>query len=188
MAFPSPLALIQSVPPVTRVFTALTLVSSAVYGSLWWRNLGLEATLYMTLVPGAALYSPWTLVTSSFVETTVFEVGGHCMPVRFSSYLSQFIASLIFVPAALKYLERLWGSVEVAKFIAVVVVTSNILAFALNWLEFIVLRNADLFLYEFSSVPNEGKMLKPIPQVRHALPWSNGVASCPVGGIHATYS
>jgi len=80
MAFPSPLALIQSVPPITRGFTALTLVSSAVYGSLWWKNLGLEATLYMTLVPGAALYSPWTIVTSSFVETTVFEVGGHSIP------------------------------------------------------------------------------------------------------------
>src|SRR5258708_35796118 len=110
------------------------------------------------------------------------------MPVRSSSYHSQFIASIIFVPAALKYLERLWGSVEFAKFIEMVVVTSNILAFALNWLEFIVLRNADLFLYVFSSIPNEEKTLKSSPQVRHALPWSNGVASCPVGGIHATYS
>ena len=85
MAVPSPLALIQSVPPVTRIFTALTLVLSAVYGSLWWRNLGLEATVYMTLVPGAVLYSPWTLLTSPFVETTIFEVGDDLMPLRYST-------------------------------------------------------------------------------------------------------
>ena len=88
MAVPSPLALIQSVPPVTRIFTALTLVLSAFYGSLWWRGLGPEATLYMTLVPGAVIYSPWTLVTSSFVETTIFEVGDHFMPVRYTTYHS----------------------------------------------------------------------------------------------------
>lgn len=70
----SPLALISSVPPVTRTFVALTVVLSAVYANLWWRSWGLEATLYMTLVPGAALYAPWTFLTSAFVETTVFEV------------------------------------------------------------------------------------------------------------------
>ena len=70
----SPLALISSVPPVTRTFIALTVLLSAVYANLWWRSLGLEATLYMTLVPGTALYAPWTFLTSAFVETTVFEV------------------------------------------------------------------------------------------------------------------
>jgi membrane associated rhomboid family serine protease len=95
----------------------------------------------MTLVPGAVVYSPWTLATAPFVETTVFE----------------FVASLIFVPAALKYLERLWGSVEVAKFIGLVLVTSNALAVLLNWLEFIVTRNADLFLYVSPSILNKEK-------------------------------
>ena len=86
MAVPtSPLALIQSVPPVTRTFTIFTLVLSAVYGSLWWKNLGLEAVLYMTLVPGAAMYSPWTLVTAPFVETTIFEVGADFMSTEHST-------------------------------------------------------------------------------------------------------
>ncbi len=71
----SPLALIQSVPPVTRAFTAFTVISSATYGYLWWKNLQLEAVLYLTLVPGGAIYAPWTFLTSAFVETTVFEVG-----------------------------------------------------------------------------------------------------------------
>lgn len=54
---------------------------------------------------------------------------------------------MIFVPAALKYLERLWGSLETIKFIVVSIVASNIIAFGFNWIEFIATRNADLFLY-----------------------------------------
>ena len=53
----------------------------------------------------------------------------------------QFVVTLIFVPASLKYLERLWGSIETLKFIVVSVGVSNIIAFALNWLEYLVLRN-----------------------------------------------
>lgn len=58
----------------------------------------------------------------------------------------QFVATLIFVPASLKYLERLWGSIEMLKFIFVSIVASNIIAFGFNWIEFIATRNADLFL------------------------------------------
>ena len=71
-----------------------------------------------------------------------------CRLVRCSTYeiTSQFIATLIFVPASLKYLERLWGSIETLKFIFVSIVASNIIAFGFNWIEFIPTRNADLFL------------------------------------------
>jgi len=127
----SPLALVQSIPPVTRVFTVTTIASSGLYGWLCWRGLQSEAADYMTVVPGSALFHPWTLVTSLFVETTIFEL----------------LASLIFVPASLKYLERLWGSIETLKFIVVAVGASNIIAFAFNWIEFVATRNADLFLY-----------------------------------------
>ncbi|RDB28848.1 hypothetical protein Hypma_015796 [Hypsizygus marmoreus] len=127
----SPVILIQSIPPVTRIFTAATIICSGVYGWLCWKGLGAEAAQYMTVVPGSALFQPWTLVTSAFVETTIFE----------------FVASMIFVPASLKYLERLWGSIETLKFIVVSVGVSNIIAFAFNWIEFIATKNADLFLY-----------------------------------------
>ncbi|KAF8078883.1 putative PDUPA2 [Lyophyllum atratum] len=126
----SPLALIQSIPPVTRGFTLATIVFSGLYGWLCLKGLGTEAAQYMTVVPGSALFYPWTLVTSMFVETTLLE----------------FLASMIFVPASLKYLERLWGSIEVLKFIVVSVGASNVIAFAFNWIEYVVLRN-DLFLY-----------------------------------------
>ncbi|KAF6766649.1 eukaryotic integral membrane protein-domain-containing protein [Ephemerocybe angulata] len=126
----SPLVLIQSVPPVTRAFTAATLVTSALYGWCWWRGVGPDAAFYTTLIPGSLIYAPWTLLTSALVETTIWEL----------------LATLIFVPPSLKYLERVWGSVETIKFIVVTVVLSNVIAFGLNWIEYFVLGNAELFL------------------------------------------
>ncbi|PPQ67143.1 hypothetical protein CVT25_005744 [Psilocybe cyanescens] len=127
----SPLVLIQSIPPVTRAFTGATIVSSALYAYLCWNGMGSQASQYMTLVPGYTLYAPWTLLTSAFVEVNIWELA----------------MTLIFVPAALKYLERLWGGIETIKFIVVSIVASNIIAFGFNWIEFIATRNADLFLY-----------------------------------------
>ena len=48
---------------------------------------------------------------------------------------------------SLRYFERLWGPIETLKFIVVVTVLSNVIAFAVNWLEFVVFRNAEMFLY-----------------------------------------
>ncbi|KIM47757.1 hypothetical protein M413DRAFT_439425 [Hebeloma cylindrosporum] len=127
----SPLVLLQSIPPVTRAFTGATVVSSALYAYLCWKGFEADASHYMTVVPGTAIYAPWTLFTSAFVEVSIFE----------------FIATLVFVPASLKYLERLWGSIETIKFIFVSIVASNIIAFGFNWIEFIATRNADLFLF-----------------------------------------
>ncbi|KAF8632980.1 hypothetical protein AX15_001577 [Amanita polypyramis BW_CC] len=127
----SPLSLVLSVPPVTRAFTAATVLSSAIYAWLWWSGIAQEAAPYITVVPGASLFYPWTLVTSAFVETSIME----------------FIATLIFVPASLKYLERLWGGVELVKFILVSVGLSNVIAFGFNWIEYFGTSNAELFLY-----------------------------------------
>ena len=144
----SPIVLFQSIPPVTRGFTAATVVCSGIYAWLCWKGLVSEASQYMTLVPGSALFQPWTLVTSVFVETTVFEVCHICLSPQLLSNISapQLIASLLFVPPSLKYLERLWGSIETIKFILVSVGFSNLIAFAFNWIEFIATKNADLFL------------------------------------------
>ncbi|KAJ6575300.1 eukaryotic integral membrane protein-domain-containing protein [Mycena capillaripes] len=126
---PSPLTFIASIPPVTRGFTAATIVVSLFYVWLNWN--GPTATPYLTVVPGSSLFYPWTFVTSVLVETSIFEL----------------IGSLIFVPPSLRYLERVWGSVETLKFIAISVGFSNIIAFGFNWIEFMFTKNADLFLY-----------------------------------------
>lgn len=70
----SPLVLIQSIPPVTRAFTAATILSSALYAWLCWKGLASDASHYLTLVPGSSLFAPWTFFTSAFVETSIFEV------------------------------------------------------------------------------------------------------------------
>ncbi|KAG6841747.1 hypothetical protein C0991_007076 [Blastosporella zonata] len=127
----SPLVLLQSIPPVTRIFTAATIIFSGLYAWLCWKGLEAEAANWMLVVPGTALFHPWTLVTSMFVETSIFE----------------FAASIIFVPPSLKYLERLWGSIETVKFIVASIAVSNIIGFAFNWIEFVATTNADLFLY-----------------------------------------
>ena len=53
--------------------------------------------------------------------------------------MAQFIFTLLVIPASLRYLERLWGAAETAKFIAVTITVSNIIAFVANWLEYMVL-------------------------------------------------
>ena len=68
----SPAAVIQSIPPVTRAFTAATVLSSALYAWLRWS--GVESTPYLTLIPGASIFYPWTFVTSALIETSLLEV------------------------------------------------------------------------------------------------------------------
>ncbi|KAF4604951.1 hypothetical protein EYR40_003734 [Pleurotus pulmonarius] len=125
----SPLQVITSTPPVTRGFTAATVAFSALYAWLQWHGAG--PTPYLTLLPGSSLFYPWTLFTSAFVETNIFE----------------FITTMLFVPISLRYLERIWGSIETIKFIVVTITFSNIIAFGFNWIEYFALRNADLLLY-----------------------------------------
>ncbi|KAH9982840.1 eukaryotic integral membrane protein, partial [Lactifluus volemus] len=131
MAVFSPTQLIASIPPVTRLFALTTLLFSLLYLYLQWTIEARHPMPYLTLVPGSSLFYPWTLFTSVFVETTIYEL----------------IFTLATVPPCLRYLERLWGAVETIKFIVVTVTFANIIAFGLNWLEFALLRNADLFLY-----------------------------------------
>ncbi|KIL71680.1 hypothetical protein M378DRAFT_65232 [Amanita muscaria Koide BX008] len=128
----SPLSLLLSVPPFTRAFTATTIVFSSLHGWLWWTGKAQEFAPYLLMVPGSSLFRPWTFVTAALIETSA--IG--------------FITTIIFVPASLKYLERLWGSIELVKFVVVSVTISNIITFGVNWIEYFITSNADLFLYD----------------------------------------
>ena len=70
----APLQLIVSIPPVTRAFTALTIVFSLLYFWLWWTSGSDFSVPWLVLEPGSSIFYPWTFVTSAFVETTVIEV------------------------------------------------------------------------------------------------------------------
>ncbi|KAF7303175.1 Eukaryotic integral membrane protein [Mycena kentingensis (nom. inval.)] len=122
-------AAISSTPIVTKSLTALTIASSLLYFYLSYTKSLNPA--YFLVEPGSTLFHPWTLLTSCLIEPTVLEL----------------VFTLICIPPSLRYLERLWGSIEMLKFIAVTVGFSNIIAFGFNWIEFIATRDAELFLY-----------------------------------------
>ncbi|CCM03138.1 uncharacterized protein FIBRA_05259 [Fibroporia radiculosa] len=126
----SPAQFISSIPPATRAYTAATIAFSLLYYVLELVSGTEFAAPYLVLIPGSSAFYPWTLLTSALVETTVVEL----------------IFTLICIPASLRYLERLWGATELLKFIAVTITVSNIIAFGLNWIEYVVLRNP-VFLY-----------------------------------------
>ncbi|KAI0830491.1 DUF1751-domain-containing protein [Trametes gibbosa] len=127
----APLQFVASIPLATRVITAATIVLSLVYYFLRWSGNEVTSLSWLVLLPGSSIFYPWTLLTSAFVETTVVELA----------------FTLITIPPSLRYLERLWGAMETAKFVAVTIIVSNIIAFGLNWLEYIVLGYPSL-LYE----------------------------------------
>ncbi|OCH94675.1 DUF1751-domain-containing protein [Obba rivulosa] len=126
----APLQIITTTPPVTRAFTATTVAFSLLYYFLRWTSNGPFFAPYLVLIPGSSLFYPWTLLTSALVETSIVEL----------------IVTLLVIPASLRYLERLWGAVETLKFIVVSITVSNIIAFAVNWLEYVVFRYPT-FLY-----------------------------------------
>ncbi|KAI0756827.1 eukaryotic integral membrane protein [Daedaleopsis nitida] len=126
----APLQFVSSIPLSTRVVTAATILVSLLYYFLLWSGDEAFSAPYLVLVPGSSLFYPWTLLTSAFVESTVIELA----------------FTLIVIPASLRYLERLWGAVETAKFVVVTIVASNIIAVVVNWLEYALFANP-VFLY-----------------------------------------
>lgn len=70
----SPLQFVASIPLVTRVFTAATVLASLLFYWLWWTGDENFSAPYLVLVPGSSLFYPWTFVTSALVETGVLEV------------------------------------------------------------------------------------------------------------------
>jgi hypothetical protein len=148
MAVFSPIQLIASIPPVTRFFTAATVVLSLLYLYPQWKSEASYPVPFLTLVPGSSLFYPWTFFTSVFVETSVYEVRRHLCFKPNTTYntILQLVFTLIAIPPCLRYLERLWGAVETIKFVVVTATFSNLIAFGLNWIEFVLFKNADLFL------------------------------------------
>lgn len=51
--------------------------------------------------------------------------------------------SVVTLPLACRYLERVWGSRELFRFCAVVIVASNVIAFGFSWLVYFVLRQEE---------------------------------------------
>lgn len=114
------MALRVNLPPATRILLVSLLCLSFLYNVARWRQLDHTAgkqnanpiVPYLTLVPTRFIVHPWTLLTATFVEQNIFTV--------------LLNAATLFYGG--KYLERAWGSREIAKFILVVSLISNAVA------------------------------------------------------------
>ncbi|KAF9786856.1 DUF1751-domain-containing protein [Thelephora terrestris] len=121
----SPVQYVASTPPVTRAFTAATVVLSLLYYWVSWSSDDPYTAPYLILVPGTSIFYPWSFLTAGLVETSLIEL----------------VLTILVIPHSLRYFERLWGAVETIKFIVVTIVASNIIAFGLSWIEYFVFQN-----------------------------------------------
>ncbi|BGP55050.1 hypothetical protein JCM8202_000432 [Rhodotorula sphaerocarpa] len=144
---PTILSTAVSLPPATRALTVALVACTLLFTLLRLsvspkdlRNLlgasGDSSLLFpwLVLVPGNVLYAPWTLLVAAFVEVNLVE----------------FVISILTLPLAARYLERVWGPVELLKFVGVTVVASNVIAVAVNVIEATALGQSALFLHGMS--------------------------------------
>ncbi|WWD18284.1 hypothetical protein CI109_102734 [Kwoniella shandongensis] len=124
------LPFLQTVPLATRLLT-LTLVLFTVVGlgsSYYTSQSSSEPRIpgidlpWLVLVPGKSLIYPWTFLTAGLVELNIIEL----------------IISVVTLPLACRYLERVWGARELLRFCAIVIVGSNIIAFGFSWIVWFV--------------------------------------------------
>ncbi|MCJ1311659.1 hypothetical protein MMC25_005332 [Agyrium rufum] len=121
-----------NIPPLTRVLLVLVTGFSLVYQTVSYRARSLGATAaasqkvpWITLVPQLSLFYPWVYVTSTLSE--------------------QNIVTLLIAGATIfyggRYLERAWGSTELAKYLVVVTVIPNVIAAFIYVLVFVFIRS-----------------------------------------------
>lgn len=82
---------------------------------------------WLTIIPAESVLFPWTFAIATFVEQNIFTL-------------------LITLPTLFyggKYLERAWGSKELAKFILVISVVPNFLAFLIYVAWFAISGNSE---------------------------------------------
>ncbi|CDZ96708.1 Predicted membrane protein [Phaffia rhodozyma] len=85
---------------------------------------------WLFCVPGKVFYYPWTILIAGFAEGNLVE----------------FLISVVSLPLCGRYLERIWGGKELAKFTFVVIVASNVIAIGLSWILYFVL-GAEVLVY-----------------------------------------
>ena len=128
------MALRINIPPLTRVLLVLLvgfslLCQVASYRSRKITN-GNEATIvpWIALTPQISVYYPWVYLTSTFAEQNLITL----------------LISGTTILYGGKYLERAWGSAELAKFLLIVTLIPNLIAAFLYIAAFAVSRSAAL--------------------------------------------
>ncbi|ROT43285.1 eukaryotic integral membrane protein [Sodiomyces alkalinus F11] len=106
-----------NVPPLTRAVLGVLTVQSFLSAVIRFRQWSATSEIvipYLTLIPQLSLVYPWTLISTTLVESNVFSFA--------------IAGATLFYGG--RYLERAWSSAEFAKFLAVVSLIPNLLTFA----------------------------------------------------------
>lgn len=90
-----------------------------------------------------SVYGQLTAKCNRFVEKATCTGSVYQCPQKLTL---QFIVSLITLPLAARYLEKLWGPKELIRFCFIVIAASNAIGFGLSWIEWFVLGNENFFL------------------------------------------
>ncbi|KAL0074200.1 eukaryotic integral membrane protein-domain-containing protein [Phycomyces blakesleeanus] len=118
MASNSLVTAIGNVPSLTKTLVSLLLIISST--ATYYIHINKDPTQELAnqtdvcpilgLVPGLALYRPWTFLTAAFYESNIFSLS----------------ASVVVLLLCGKYLERAWGSRELLKYIVITAILSNV--------------------------------------------------------------
>ncbi|KAI9028959.1 eukaryotic integral membrane protein-domain-containing protein [Phycomyces nitens] len=103
---------IGNVPILTKSLVSILLIISTA-ATFYIHNKpqdALDVCPILGLVPGMALYRPWTFLTAAFYESNIFSL----------------LASMVVLLLCGKYLERAWGSRELLKYIIITAILSNV--------------------------------------------------------------
>ncbi|WWC70533.1 uncharacterized protein I206_104484 [Kwoniella pini CBS 10737] len=125
------LPFLSSIPLGTRLITLTIILLSVIAQGLSYLALDNSAEPgswgsrlpWLVMSPGESFWYPWTLLTAGLVELSLFGL----------------IVSVISIPLACRYLERVWGIRELIKFSVITIVGSNVIAFGFSWLMWFVL-------------------------------------------------
>ncbi|KAG9257477.1 eukaryotic integral membrane protein-domain-containing protein [Emericellopsis atlantica] len=117
-----------NIPPVTRVLLAGLVFQSMLSSAIRYRQWTEHAEIvipYLTFVPQLSIVYPWTLLTTSLVESNIFTLAVGAATLYYGG----------------RYLERAWSSRELAKFVALVTLVPNFLTFGMLVILFTLSRN-----------------------------------------------
>lgn len=117
-----------NIPPVTRILLITlglqSILSAAIRYKQWSANSDIIIP-YLNLIPQLSLIYPWTFLTTTLVESNIFNLS---------------IAALTLYHGG-RYLERAWSSREFAKFLLVTALVPNIFCFGIMIMLFTFTRN-----------------------------------------------
>ncbi|KAK0704698.1 eukaryotic integral membrane protein-domain-containing protein [Lasiosphaeris hirsuta] len=117
-----------NIPPVTRILLIVLGLQSVLSAAIRYRQWTAHSEIvipYLNLVPQLSLIYPWTFLSTTLVESNIFTLTIACLTLFHGG----------------RYLERAWSSRELAKFLLITALVSNVLCFATMIVLFAFTRN-----------------------------------------------